>query len=113
VVAEVQTRTGDDVDDRPGDEHLSAGGRALASKSFIERLDRADADGLGIKTGHTTYTSLADLATGPTRHDVTPPRSPSARSRPTRHICRSKRDFRIGRDAPVGGHAHAASDRPE
>ena len=63
VVAEVQTRTGDDVDDRPGDEHLSAGGRARASKSFIERLDRADADGLGIKTGHTTYTSLADLAT--------------------------------------------------
>ncbi|HEX4776235.1 MAG TPA: hypothetical protein VFW74_05650, partial [Acidimicrobiia bacterium] len=57
------TALGDEVNEGARIEACATGGRALASKSLIERLDRADADALGIDTGHTTYTPLADLAT--------------------------------------------------
>ena len=57
------TALGDEVNEGARIEACATGGRALASKSLIERLNRADADALGINTSHTTYTPLADLAT--------------------------------------------------
>jgi class 3 adenylate cyclase len=57
------TALGDEVNEGARIEACATGGRALASKSLIERLNRADADALGIDTEHTTYTPLADLAT--------------------------------------------------
>ena len=56
------TAFGDEVNEGARIEACATGGRALASKSLIERLNRADADALGIDTGHTVYTPLADLA---------------------------------------------------
>lgn len=56
------TALGDEVNEAARIEACATGGRALASKSLIERLNRADADALGIDTGHTTYTPLGDLA---------------------------------------------------
>jgi class 3 adenylate cyclase len=57
------TALGDEVNEGARIEACATGGRTLASKSLIERLNHADADALGIETGHTTYTPLADLAT--------------------------------------------------
>jgi class 3 adenylate cyclase len=66
------TALGDEVNEGARIEACATGGRALASKSLIERLNRADADALGIDTDHTTYTPLADLATatGKARRDA-------------------------------------------
>ena len=44
-------------------EACATGGRLLASKDLIERLDRADAATLGIDADHISYTQLADLDT--------------------------------------------------
>ena len=44
-------------------EACAGGARTLASKALIERLNRVDADALGLDTSHTTYTPLAELAT--------------------------------------------------
>jgi class 3 adenylate cyclase len=57
------TALGDEVNEASRIEACATGGRALASKSLIERLDRVDADALGIDTGHTAYRLLAELAT--------------------------------------------------
>jgi class 3 adenylate cyclase len=57
------TALGDEVNEAARIEACATGGRTLASKSLIERLNRADADALGLDTGHATYTPLADLAT--------------------------------------------------
>ena len=57
------TALGDEANEAARIEACATGGRALASKSLIERLNRADADALGLDTGHTTYTPLADLST--------------------------------------------------
>jgi class 3 adenylate cyclase len=57
------TALGDEVNEGARIEACATGGRTLASKSLIERLNRADADALGIDTGHATYTPLADLTT--------------------------------------------------
>jgi class 3 adenylate cyclase len=57
------TALGDEMNEAARIEACATGGRILASKSLIERLNRADADALGIDTGHTKYTPLADLAT--------------------------------------------------
>ena len=57
------TALGDEANETARIEACATGGRALASKSLIERLNRADAHALGIDAGHTTYTLLADLAT--------------------------------------------------
>ena len=35
----------------------------FASKALIERLNRSDADALGLDTNHTTYRPLTDLLT--------------------------------------------------
>lgn len=57
------TALGDEVNEAARIEACAAGGRTLASKSLVERLNRSDARALGLDTGHTTYTMLADLAT--------------------------------------------------
>jgi class 3 adenylate cyclase len=44
-------------------EACATGGKTLASKSLIERLNHSDADTLGLDTGHIKYTPLADLST--------------------------------------------------
>jgi class 3 adenylate cyclase len=57
------TALGDEVNEAARIEASATGGRTLASKALTERLNRADADTLGVDTRHMTYTPLADLAT--------------------------------------------------
>ncbi len=57
------TALGDEVNEAARIEACATGGRALASKNLIERLDPADAAALGIDPTHLTYTQLADLDT--------------------------------------------------
>jgi class 3 adenylate cyclase len=57
------TALGDEMNEAARIESSATGGRALASKSLIERLDHADAQALGIETRQITYTPLAELAT--------------------------------------------------
>jgi class 3 adenylate cyclase len=54
---------GDEVNEAARIEACATGGRILASKALIERLDRQDADEFDIDTGHANYTLLADLPT--------------------------------------------------
>ena len=54
---------GDEVNEAGRIEACASGGRTIASKSLIERLNRVDADALGLDTDHATYTPLAELAT--------------------------------------------------
>jgi class 3 adenylate cyclase len=66
------TALGDEVNEAARIEACATGGRILASKVLIERLDRADADALDLATSRLTYTPLADLstATDKTRRDA-------------------------------------------
>lgn len=57
------TALGDEMNEAARIEACATGGRTLASKSLIERLDRADAAALGLDTHHATYTPLAELPT--------------------------------------------------
>jgi class 3 adenylate cyclase len=57
------TALGDEMNEAARIESSATGGRALASKSLIERLDPADAQALGIETRQLTYTPLAELTT--------------------------------------------------
>jgi class 3 adenylate cyclase len=57
------TALGDEMNESARIEACATGGRMFASKALIERLNRGDADALGIDTSHTTYTPLADLST--------------------------------------------------
>jgi class 3 adenylate cyclase len=57
------TALGDEVNEAARIEACASGGRTLASKSLLERLNRVDADALDIDTGHATYTPLAELPT--------------------------------------------------
>ncbi len=57
------TALGDEVNEAARIEACAAGGRMLASKQLVERLDRSDAQALGLDPAHATYTLLADLAT--------------------------------------------------
>jgi class 3 adenylate cyclase len=57
------TALGDEMNETARIEACATGGRALASKALIERLNRADADALGVDTAHANYTPLADLPT--------------------------------------------------
>jgi class 3 adenylate cyclase len=56
------TALGEEVNEAARIEACATGGRTLASKSLIERLNRADAEALGLDTDHATYTLLAELA---------------------------------------------------
>lgn len=57
------TALGDEVNEAARIEACATGGRALASKSLLERLGPTDAARLGLDPDHATYTRLADLAT--------------------------------------------------
>lgn len=57
------TALGDEVNEAARIEACATGGRMLASKPLVERLDRADADALGIDTESVGYTPLGDLDT--------------------------------------------------
>lgn len=55
------TALGDEVNEAARIEACATGGRALASKDLIERLNRVDAAALEIDPDRMTYTSLTDL----------------------------------------------------
>ncbi len=57
------TALGDEMNETARIEACATGGRILASKALIERLNRPDARTIGLDTQHTTYTPLADLPT--------------------------------------------------
>ena len=57
------TALGDDVNECARIEACATGGRALASKALIERLNPSDADALGIDADRVSYTPLAELPT--------------------------------------------------
>ena len=57
------TALGDEVNEAARIEACATGGRALASKSLIERLDTEDAAALDIDPNRVAYTPLADLPT--------------------------------------------------
>ena len=44
-------------------EACAGGGRTLASKALVERLDTRDAVALGLDPDRVSYTALADLST--------------------------------------------------
>jgi len=54
---------GDEVNEAARIEACATGGRALASKTLVERLDSEDASALGIDLERIGYTALADLPT--------------------------------------------------
>jgi class 3 adenylate cyclase len=57
------TALGDEMNEAARIEACATGGRTLASKSLLERLNREDAAALGIDTAHLKYTPLGDLST--------------------------------------------------
>jgi len=57
------TALGDEVNEAARIEACASGGRALASKDLIERLDPEDAAALGLDPDHVTYTPLGELTT--------------------------------------------------
>jgi len=57
------TALGDEVNEAARIEACATGGRALASKGLMERLEPDDATALGLDPDHVTYIALADLAT--------------------------------------------------
>lgn len=57
------TALGDEVNEAARIEACASGGRALASKDLIERLDPEDAAALDLDPDHITYTPLGDLET--------------------------------------------------
>jgi class 3 adenylate cyclase len=57
------TALGDEVNETSRIEACATGGRTLASKSLIERLNSSDAEVLGLDPRRTTYTPLAELST--------------------------------------------------
>jgi class 3 adenylate cyclase len=66
------TALGDEVNEGARIEACATGGRSLASKALIERLDFEDAATLGLDPDRITYTPLADLpsATEKARRDA-------------------------------------------
>ena len=57
------TALGDEVNECARIEACATGGRVLASKDLIERLDRHDSDAIGIDPARITYTQLGALPT--------------------------------------------------
>jgi class 3 adenylate cyclase len=66
------TALGDEVNECARIEACAVGGRALASKELVERLDRADARSLSLDPDYVTYSPLGELAnaTEKTRRDA-------------------------------------------
>jgi class 3 adenylate cyclase len=57
------TALGDEVNEGARIEACATGGRVLASKELLERLEPDDAAALGLEPDRLTYTPLADLST--------------------------------------------------
>ena len=57
------TALGDEVNEAARIEACASGGRMLASKSLMERLEPDDAEALGLDPDRITYTALGDLDT--------------------------------------------------
>jgi hypothetical protein len=57
------TALGDEVNEAARIEACAVGGRALASKALIERIDNRDAEALGLDPAGLSYTPLAELST--------------------------------------------------
>jgi len=57
------TALGDEVNEAARIEACATGGRSLASKALVERLDMDDAGALGLDSDNLTYTPLAKLNT--------------------------------------------------
>jgi class 3 adenylate cyclase len=57
------TALGDEVNEAARIEECASGGRLLASKDLLERLDHADAATLGIDPIRISYTQLSEVAT--------------------------------------------------
>jgi class 3 adenylate cyclase len=57
------TAIGDEVNEAARIEACATGGRALASKALIERLDPGDAGSAGVDPEHIRYVMLSELAT--------------------------------------------------
>jgi class 3 adenylate cyclase len=57
------TALGDEMNEAARIEACATGGRILASKPLVERLNRADAQTLGLDTSRARYTPLAELPT--------------------------------------------------
>jgi class 3 adenylate cyclase len=57
------TALGDEVNEAARIEACASGGRALASKDLVERLDAEDAAALDLDPDHITYTPLGELTT--------------------------------------------------
>ena len=57
------TALGDEVNEGARIEACATGGRALASKALVERLDPDDAAALDLNPDRVTYIALADLPT--------------------------------------------------
>jgi class 3 adenylate cyclase len=66
------TALGDEVNEAARIEACATGGRLLASKDLLERLDPGDSAAPGLDPDNVTYTSLADLpsATEKARRDA-------------------------------------------
>ena len=66
------TALGDEVNEAARIEACATGGRTIASKLLVERLNDADAQALAIDSQHATYTLLGDLdtATDKARRDA-------------------------------------------
>ena len=66
------TALGDEVNEAARIEACASGGRALASKELIERLEADDAAAIGLDPDRITYTALAELnsATEKARRDA-------------------------------------------
>ena len=66
------TALGDEVNEAARIEACATGGRTLASKLLVERLNDADAQALAVDSQHATYTLLGDLdtATDKARRDA-------------------------------------------
>ncbi len=79
------TALGDEVNEGARIEACATGGRALASKALVERLDPDDAVALDLNPDRVTYTRWRTCPRRRRRRAATPQRSPSARSRPSRH----------------------------
>jgi class 3 adenylate cyclase len=66
------TALGDEVNEAARIEACASGGRSLASKAFLERLNKDDAAALDLDLNNVNYTQLADLdtATDKARRDA-------------------------------------------
>lgn len=56
------TALGDEMNEGARIEACATGGRLLASKPLLERLNPADADALGLRPDTTAYAPLAELS---------------------------------------------------